>query len=63
MTQRAAPDPQPIPTARPRPPLDDDVAPMPSQVTSGRPPRPEGGRWRRAMMPLGKMARRASRRP
>jgi hypothetical protein len=36
---------------------------MPSEVTSARAPQPAGGRWRRAMMPLGKMARRAHRRP
>jgi hypothetical protein len=38
---------------------------MPSEVTSAhaRAPRPTGGRWRRAMMPLGKMARRTPRRP
>jgi hypothetical protein len=36
---------------------------MPSEVTSARAPRAAGGRWRRAMMPLGKMARRAHRRP
>ncbi len=31
------------------------VPPMPSEVTSARAPRPAGSRWRRAMMPLGKM--------
>lgn len=65
MTQpAAAPDPQPGTTpAPPQPPLEGTVPPMPSEVTSARAPRPAGGRWRRAMMPLGKMARRAPRRP
>ena len=64
MTAPAVPDPQPgtFP-ARPQPPPDTAVPPMPSEVTSARAPRTAGGRWRRAMMPLGKMARRAHRRP
>ena len=64
MTQpAAAPDPQPGTPAQPSP--DVTVPPMPSEVTSthARAPRPAGGRWRRAMMPLGKMARRNPRRP
>ena len=64
MTAPAVPDPQPGATpARPQPPPDTAVPPMLSEVTSARAPRPAGGRWRRAMMPLGKMARRAPRRP
>jgi hypothetical protein len=64
MTEPAAPDPQPGTPARPQPPPDHGaVPPMPSEVTSARTPRPAGGRWRRAMMPLGKMARRTPRRP
>jgi len=64
MTAPAAPDPQPgTNPARPQPPPDAAVPPMPSEVTSARAPRAAGGRWRRAMMPLGKMARRAHRRP
>jgi hypothetical protein len=60
-----APDPQPGIPGRPQPSLDDTVPPMPSEVTAARAraPRPAGGRWRRAMMPLGKMARRTHRRP
>jgi hypothetical protein len=61
MTAPAVPDPQPDTPAQPSP--DGTVPPMPSEVTSARAPRPAGGRWRRAMMPLGKMARRAHRRP
>jgi len=63
MTEPAAPDPQPGTPARPQPPPDGAVPPMPSEVTSARAPRPAGGRWRRAMMPLGKMTRRIPRRP
>lgn len=63
MTEPAAPDPRPGIPARPQPSPDGAVPPMPSEVTSARAPRPAGGRWRRAMMPLGKMARRTSRRP
>ena len=65
MTEPAAPDPQPGTPARPQPSPDGTVPPMPSEVTSAhaRAPRPAGGRLRRAMMPLGKMARRAPRRP
>jgi len=61
MTAPAVPDPQPDIPAQPSP--DGTVPPMPSEVTSARAPRTAGGRWRRAMMPLGKMARRAHRRP
>jgi hypothetical protein len=62
MTQPAAtPDPRPGTPAQPSP--DGAVPPMPSEVTGARAPRPAGGRWRRAMMPLGKMARRTPRRP
>ena len=62
MTQQATPDPQPD-TTRQQP--TSDVPPMPSEVTGARQraPRPAGGRWRRAMMPLGKMARRTTRHP
>jgi hypothetical protein len=69
MTEPAAPDPQPGTPARPQPSPDATVPPMPSEATSAhaRAPRPAGvragGRWRRAMMPLGKMARRTPRRP
>jgi hypothetical protein len=63
MTAPAAPDPQPDTPARPQPSPDGAVPPMPSEVTSARALRPAGGRWRRAMMPLGKMARRTPRRP
>ena len=59
MTAPAAPDPQPGTPAQPSP--DGAVPPMPSEVTCA--PRPASGRWRRAMMPLGKMARRTPRRP
>jgi hypothetical protein len=62
MTQpAAAPDPQPGTPVQPSP--DGTVPPMPSEVTSARTSRPAGGRWRRAMMPLGRMARRTPRRP
>lgn len=62
MTEPAAPDPQP---GTPAPSPDGAVPPMPWEATSAHPraPRPAGGRWRRAMMPLGKMARRTRRRP
>jgi hypothetical protein len=65
MTEPAAPDPQPDTPARPQPSPDDTVPPMPSEVTSARAHalRPAGSRWRRAMMPLGRMARRTPRRP
>ncbi|HEX6450343.1 MAG TPA: hypothetical protein VF060_12890, partial [Trebonia sp.] len=61
MTEPVAPDPQPGTPARPQPSPDGTVPPMPAEVTSGRAPRPAGGRWRRAMMPLAKMARRTRR--
>lgn len=61
MTESTAPVPRPDDPARPQPPPDSTVSPMPSQVTSAH-ARAGGGIWRRAMMPLGKMARRTTRR-
>jgi len=63
MTEPAAPDPQPGTPARPQPPPDGTVPPMPSEVTSARAPWAAGGRWRRAMMPLSKKLHRTPRRP
>lgn len=63
MTEPAAPVPQPGTPARPQPSPESTAPPMPSEVTSARAPRPAGGRWRRAMMPLNKVARRTPRRP
>jgi hypothetical protein len=63
MTEPAAPDPQPNTHALPKPGPDGTVPPMPSEVTGGRVRQPGGGRWRRAMTPLGKMARRTARHP
>ena len=63
MTEPTAPDPRPGTPAQPQPSLDGAVPPMPSEVTSARAPKPASSRWRRAMMPLGKMARRTPRSP
>lgn len=65
MTEPATPDPRPDAPVRPQPSPNGTVPPMPSEVNSmhARTPRPSIGRWRRAMMPLGKMVRRTPRRP